>query len=386
VSTLYTSSKIFHFHEKLDAMQSGRITPPIHVRLKPTNRCQHRCGYCCYRNPDLYLSERMNESDEIPPGKMREIVEDLGRMGVRAVTFSGGGEPLCYPPIGEAIQALAGAGVKVAMLTNGGRLRGETAGLLARAATWVRVSMDAADRETYAHIRNVAPEEFDRVCANIRAFAGITDRRCVIGINLIVARENSSDVLRFLRMARELGADHVKVSNAIVSTLPAENAEYMSAFYQDVKRQVAEGIAELSVQSSAPAAQGRGGRTSPGHPPQGRGRHRRAFAVIDKVHLPLADAESLERRYTWCPMSQCLTVIAADQNVYTCQDKAYTRGGLLGSIRDTRFAELWASEDLQGRLRTLDPSSECRHHCVAHAKNLSLLDYFEADEEHLDFV
>ena len=359
MSTLYTNSKIFHFHEKLDAMQSGRVTPPIHVRLKPTNRCQHRCGYCCYRNPDLYLGESMNESDEIPLEKMREIVQDLGRMGVRAVTFSGGGEPLCYAHIDETIRGLTDAGVKVAMLTNGGLLKGETAALLARTATWVRVSMDAADRDTYARTRNVAPDEFDRVCENIGAFARIADKRCVLGINLIVTRENSDDVLGFLRMARELGADHVKVSNAIVSTRPEENAEYMSVFYESVKRQIDDATAELD----------------------GDG-----FAIVDKVHLPLSGAESLLRSYTWCPMSRCLTVIAADQNVYTCQDKAYTRSGLLGSVRDTRFSELWAGAGLQERLRTLDPSRECRHHCVAQAKNLSLLDYFEADEEHLDFV
>jgi len=115
------------------------------------------------------------------------------------------------------------------------------------------------------------------------------------------------------------------------------------------------------------------------------GRHH-GFAIIDKVHLPDSGAESMERNYTWCPMAQCLTVIAADQNVYACQDKAYTTGGWLGSIRDTSFAALWAGPDLHKRLRTLNPSTDCRHHCVAHGKNLSLLDYFEVDQEHLDFV
>ncbi len=386
MNPLYSSAKIFHFHEKLDDILAGRITPPVHVRLKPTNRCQHRCDYCCYRNPDLLLGERMNEADEIPPAKMREVVADMGRMGVRAVTFSGGGEPLCYAHIAESIRGLADAGIKVAMLTNGGLLKDDVAELLARSATWVRISMDAANRDTYARIRRVAPDEFDRVCDNIRSFTSIEDRRCVLGVNLIVTRENCDDVLRFLRMARELGADHVKVSNAIVSTRPEENAEYMSAFYDSVKRQVAEAVAELSAPSSAPATQGRGGRMSPDTAMQGRGGRQHGFAIIDKVHLPDSGAESMERNYTWCPMAQCLTVIAADQNVYTCQDKAYTTGGWLGSIRDTSFAELWAGPDLRERLRALNPSTDCRHHCVAHGKNLSLLDYFEADQEHLDFV
>jgi len=354
---LYTNTKIFHFPDKLEDIRCGRITPPIHVRLKPTNRCQHRCGYCCFRNPGLFLSEGMNETDEIPRARMRALVADLGRMGVRAVTLSGGGEPLCYAHIEETVRGLADGGVKVAMLTNGGLLTGETAVLLARTAAWVRVSMDAADRETYAAARNVAPSEFDRVCDNVREFAAIRDRRCVLGINLIVTRRNCGDVLAFLRMAHELGADHVKVSNAIVSTRPAENAEYMAPFYDNVKQQIARASAELA-----------------------------SLDIIDKVHLPDSAAESLEREYTRCPMAQCLTVIAADQNVYTCQDKAYTADGRLGSIAESSFADVWAGAELHRGLRELNPSADCRHHCVAHAKNLALLDYLQADRGHLDFV
>jgi len=359
MSEVYSAGKIFHFPQKLRDLRQGRLSAPIHVRLKPTNRCTHRCVYCCYRNPDLHLSERMDDRDEIPRDKMREIVGDLAGMGVRAVTFSGGGEPLCYPHIVEATQGLLDAGIKVAMLTHGGLLRGDVAERLARGATWVRVSMDAADRELYAATRNVRPEEFDRVCENVQTFAAIDGRTCVLGLNLIVTRENNGDVTAFLRMAKELGADHVKISGAVVSTKPSENAAYLAPFHHTVKDQIAEATAGLADDS---------------------------FAVIDKFHAPDSDAESFERSYTCCPFARCLTVIAADQNVYTCQDKAYTTAGLLGSVRDRSFKDLWFSGEVERRLAQLNPSTDCRHHCVAHGKNLMLLDYLRADQEHLDFV
>ena len=154
-------------------------------------------------------------------------------------------------------------------------------------------------------------------------------------------------------------ANGVLLSAAVVGTQPAENAEYIRGFLDTVKAQIAEARSLLADET---------------------------FAIIDKVHLPAAGEETYERGYTRCPMAECLTVIAADQCVYTCQDKAYTTSGLLGSIKDQSFAALWASDELARRLRALDPSRQCRHHCVAHAKNLSLLEYFEADEEHLDFV
>jgi len=359
MNELYNNAKIFHFRDKLASLATGRLTSPIHIRLKPTNRCNHRCGYCCYRNKSLFLSELMHERDEIPHEKMEEIIADLGRMGVKAVTFSGGGEPLCYPHIVESIRGLLAQRVKVALLTNGALLAGDVAELLAEHGAWVRVSMDAADPESYARARGVGPREFARVCENVRRFAGTPARKCVLGLNLIVTRENSGSVRAFLEQAKDMGADHVKVSGAVVSTRPDENTAYLAPFFEAVKQQIREAAARLSDAR---------------------------FSVVDKFHMPVSALEAYERAYTRCPFAQCLAVIAADQNVYTCQDKAYTRSGLLGSIRTCSFRELWNSERLHRRLFALDPSRECRHHCVAHAKNLALLDYMEADAEHLDFV
>ncbi len=359
MSNVYSNSKIFHFHEKLAAMQAGRLTAPLHVRLKPTNRCNHRCGYCCYRSEALLLSELMHVQDEIPREKMLDITADLAGMGVRAVTFTGGGEPLMYPHIVEAVERLTSGGVKVAMLTNGALLAGQAAELLARGAVWVRVSMDAADARTYAASRNVGAGEFDRVCSNIANFCRIDARTCVLGLNLIVTAQNSDQVLDFLRMAKGLGVDHVKVSCAVVSTEPQENVRYQDPFYESVKSQIALGQAQLA----------------------GDG-----FEVIDKFHRPDSRQESFARSYTRCPFAQCLTVIAADLNIYTCQDKAYSASGLLGSIRDQSFRQAWSSEALRQKLMAINPSTHCRHHCVAEGKNLALLDYFAADHEHLDFV
>jgi len=47
----------------------------------------------------MQLGEDMDQKDQIPEDKMMEIVEDLVNMGVKAVTFSGGGEPFLYKPL-----------------------------------------------------------------------------------------------------------------------------------------------------------------------------------------------------------------------------------------------------------------------------------------------
>lgn len=359
MGTFYANTKIFHFPDRLSALAQGEMAPPVHIRLKPTNRCNHRCHYCCYRNSNLFLSQLMKETDQIPAAKMAELVRDFVHLGVKAVTFSGGGEPLCYPHIVPTIAGLTTGGIKVAMLSNGGLLHGEVADLLATRAVWLRISMDAADPEGYAASRGVTPAEFDRVCANIKHFARISGRSCVLGLNLIVTRDNSPHLLDFLKMTRDLGVDHVKVSGVVISTEPAENDAYHAPIYPLVRRQLDQAISLLNNDN---------------------------FSIIDLLHEPASRKEIYQKGYDWCPMSRFLVVIGADQQVYTCQDKAYTTSGLLGTLADTDFLQFWHSPQTAARLKALDPSRDCRHHCVAHHKNLMLLDYFEADPGHLEFV
>ena len=87
---LYSNLKFLGHDDHLDVLRSGRVVAPVHIRIKPTNRCNHDCWYCVYRVGNLRLGEDMREADSIPPAKMMEIADDLVAMGVRAVTFSGG--------------------------------------------------------------------------------------------------------------------------------------------------------------------------------------------------------------------------------------------------------------------------------------------------------
>jgi len=353
---LYSALKMFHFKLKLDDIKNGRISPPVHIRLKPTNKCNHNCYYCCYRNENLFLSELMDPRDMIPRDKMAEIIDDLAEMEVKALTFSGGGEPLTYPYINETIDRSLRAGIKVAILTNGSLLKDKMAELLAEVATWVRVSMDSVSAELYAQTRGVAEDEFEKVCSNIKNFAAIKSENCELGINFIVNEKNHSDVFTFLECAKGWGVNHVKVSECVVSTNGKENNLYHTSFFDSVKEQIIKAKEALEGTN---------------------------FKIIDKFH---DFDDKYEKPYSWCPFIHFLTVIAADCNVYTCQDKAYTRSGKLGSLRDKSFKKMWYSDETKERLLNINPSQVCSHNCVQHRKNLMLIDYFETDSGHLEFV
>jgi len=349
----YTNMKVFHFKEKVDSLPlSAGVLAPIHVRVKPTNRCNHRCSYCAYRAKGLQLGEDMQAEDFIPKNKMMELLDDFENMGVKALTFSGGGEPFCYPYLLETVKKLSKTNIKFATLTNGSLLKCEIAKIFANHATWVRVSMDGWDDHSYAEQRNVREGEFSNIIKNIRDFIDIS-KECSLGVSIIVGQKNANHVLELMRILAEIGVDNIKISPCIISNNSQENYEYHQPIQQVVKDQIKQAKQEFSN-----------------------------LEIYDSYNAQLT---TFDKSYTWCPHLQVLTVIGADCNVYSCQDKAYNlREGLLGSLKDQRFRDLWFSD--KTRFFKINPSVHCNHHCVADEKNKRLLEYLNVDLDNLDFV
>ncbi len=356
MGSLYTKFKIFHFQEKLDSLPSGvnKILAPLHIRIKPTNVCCHDCSYCAYRAQNLQLGKDMNVRDSIPESKMMEIIDDLIEMKVMAVTFSGGGEPFCYTHLLPTVQKFAASGIHFAALTNGSRMQGEVAEVFARHATWVRVSIDGWDNKSYAEFRGVSESEFTKVINNIKAFAAFKGK-CYLGVSIIVNQKNAMHVRDLMMILSDAGVHSIKVSPCVVSNSGAENNKYHEPIFETVKAQLSAASRDLSASG---------------------------VEIFDSYHTQL---ESFDKEYDWCPYLQILPIIGADLNVYSCQDKAYNLDcGLIGSIKDVRFKDFWFSD--KNKFFQIKPSRDCGHHCVADGKNKVVLDYLDADKEHLGFV
>ncbi|ABK43575.1 Radical SAM domain protein [Magnetococcus marinus MC-1] len=354
MAQLYSHLKFLRFHSHLQALQERRVEAPVHIRIKPTNLCNQDCWYCAYKVSHLQLGQNMVERDAIPEAKMHEIAEDCLEMGVRAVTFSGGGEPLVYKPLPDIVEKLAKGGIRVATLTNGANLKGRVAEAFAEYGTWVRISIDAWDGPSYVKARGVKDDAFDQVLDNMRGFAA-RNSRCVLGVSFIVTKDNAAHLYEAVKLFKQAGVNHVKLSGAVISNSGADNNAYHRPLHPQVTAQITQ------AQQLADAR----------------------FAVIDHYHEL---EERFHKPYTSCPFLQFLTVIGADQRVYTCQDKAYTDLGLLGSIEERRFKDFWFSEENRQRMFAFDPSANCNHHCVSHSKNLAILEYLKLDPDHALFV
>lgn len=351
-SSPYSNLKIFGHLEEVNKVKNGERIAPVYVRIKPTNRCNQNCYYCHYKNPYLIL-DQYNPADEIKREKMLEIIQDFKNIGVKAVTFSGGGEPLLYPYIEETMEAVLEAGIDLSIITNGSLLTGKKAELLSR-AKWVRISLESGCPETYSKIRGVRKEDFTELCENIKAFAGTKSNNCELGVNFVIGPNNYKEVYQTGKLMQELGTNHIKYT-----ALMSNDAESMHAPF---KREVIEQIHRLIDDNKG------------------------NFKIINLYESDFDSNAVFGRSYDFCAIKDYVTVIAANSKIYYCHDKAYLSEGEVGDISRKSFKEVWFSEETTQRFLKFNPQETCKHHCVYDDRNELLNRFYSLNQQHINFI
>jgi MoaA/NifB/PqqE/SkfB family radical SAM enzyme len=364
--TIYSPGKLAFHPEKLRALEAGEVSAPVTVRFKPTNRCNHNCYYCSY-SPDVgyILSELINLQDEMPREKLLETLDSFAEIGVKAITYSGGGEPLMHPDIVGALERTRTNGLEFAMITNGQLIEGQRAKALTQ-AEWVRVSANAADAKTFARIRRMPERLFYTLEENLRNFARIRKPGSELGSDIVICEENYQQAFDIAAYLKKLGFTNVKFSPR---WLPEGFRKYHTPLRDAVNAQIRRAVAELQNDG---------------------------FRVYDKYEEHFSVQGVKQRLYSRCFMMEVTPVVAADCNVYLCHDKAYARSGLLGSIKDRSFKDLWLSPETAEFFRKFKPQESCRHHCSLDHRNLAIgemlghLDQIEqfrsGDLKHINFA
>ena len=341
-------------------MKRGEVSAPLYVRIKPTNSCNHRCFYCSYGNPEARrdhvaeLRAQFHPQDQLDLEIMMNLIRDLGEMKVKAVTFSGGGEPLVYPHIEEAMQSVLDHRIDLSVITNGTFLCDKKADIL-RNAKWVRISMDSCRAGNYARIRGIKEEIFHKIAENIKSFARKKNKDCELGINFVITPDNADEIYDMAAFAKDLSVNHLKMCAVITPDILKTHGPIREGVLEQIRR------AETHFQDQN-------------------------FRIINKYEDDLAVNAVFERTYCRCPIQQIVPVVAADANVYFCHDKAYVPGGELGSLKEKSFKEIWFSEATQKRFREFDAGKECRHHCVYDQRNILINSYLDLDESQINFI
>ena len=347
----YSQFKVFHHHDRLDMLDAGERCAPIYIRIKPTNACNHNCYYCTYAAGNSVNRGSVNRADSIPWPKLREIIRDMADMGVKAVTFSGGGEPLTYSHIREAAEMVCEAGIDYSLISNGQLLKGETARAFVR-AKWVRVSLDSSDGDLDCKMRGLTWGAFDDVCANLEEFSKIKAANCVLGINYVVGNENYHLVYQAAKLVKELGADNIKFSALAGAEDDKRDSKAAIRAIQHAKEDFED----------------------------------EHFKIVSNYEQELTEEFLSERQFDYCYTKELVTVIAADQKVYLCHQRAYDPRAVLGDLKNASFKEVWFAPETIVRAKALRPRCDCKNPCVYEERNILLENYFSKDRNHINFI
>ncbi len=349
----YSPFKVVHHPDKLAALRLGEQIAPVQIHLIPANRCNQNCVFCAYRLPDYPSAQTFSGTDEIPEAKLLEIIDSCRDLGVKAIQYTGGGEPLVHPAIARAFQRTLEHGLELALVSNGLALTAEIIEMLSDVA-WVRISMDACRKETYSLIRRVKGQAYTTVTGHISRLAKIK-KGTILGVGFVVNAENHREIYDAARHFKEMGVDNFRISAAFTPF----GMEYFSGFLDQAK--------DLAQQAKDDFEDER-------------------YTVFNLFNDRIGDLFHGVQDYAYCPMKEFVPYVGADQNVYTCCMLAYNELGLIGSLKDQSLEELWNSEVKQAFFRRHDPRKMCRMPCMFQGKNQFINYAINPSARHINFI
>jgi radical SAM protein with 4Fe4S-binding SPASM domain len=312
----FSHLKLLGYMEWIEAYRRGQNIPPLTVEFHLTNHCQHDCWFC---------SDAIRRSvgrETLPREVVERTLRDMASMGVKSVVFEGGGEPTLSRHFDMAFGLAAELGMACGLTTNGGLLgRPARAQLVAGAASWVRISLDAATSATHEIMHAPSGDKFDEILASAAKLRAL-NQDLVLGWSFIISEQNAGEILLAAQKARELGFSYIDIKPLLV--------DRKSVVMPDG---VAEQISEVLKMD--------GSETDCAHP--------------FRVYAARLDG-SKPRKFSFsvCHSHRFIGNIAATGDVYVCCAHAMQEGSpdralprekvVLGNIKDRPFREIWESD------------------------------------------
>ena len=344
------SSKIM-YHPKLvsewleaDTWERAKKIYPPYWEITTSAACQHRCTFCSVDaigypailiNP-IVLAERLREAKEL---------------GVKSVMYAGTGEPLVHKRINTIVASAHAVGLDQAFTTNGCLLEKLDHPEL---CSWIKISLNAGTKESYAKIHQTDEKDWDRVWENIR---GLVKRRgrCVVGVQCVVLPENYRDMASLAYQSRDSGADYLVLK------------PYSQGTFSIVQRQIDYKEMEDELQKvkeySTPS-----------------------FQVIYRENAVKREVE--DHHYEKCLATPFMWVYSmADGRVFTCSAHLLDDNFCIGNLNQQSFQEIWEGEGRRKQwehMKTFDIHN-CRKNCRMESVN-QYLDQVKHQIPHVNFI
>jgi len=199
------------YFEAVDRSRSAAAgTMPVCLYLEVTNRCNLLCETC----PRTF--EELEPPADMSWALFTKIVDQVPN--VARVVLHGVGEPMLVRELPRMIRYLKDRGTYVLFNTNGTLLRpAKFQELIDTGLDELRVSLDAADRATYAKVRG--KDFFDRIVRDVGKFIAYQKKIGVAGprvsLWLTGLKETVEQLPDFVRLAAKMGVTEVHLQRLV---------------------------------------------------------------------------------------------------------------------------------------------------------------------------
>ncbi len=102
-------------HPQFSAYMRGERVYPVNVEISPSGVCQASCAFCFYANTGELGEHR---KVMLRAERLSKLIDECASLGVKSITWTGGGDPSLYPSIATSVAKVDLCGMQQGMFTN----------------------------------------------------------------------------------------------------------------------------------------------------------------------------------------------------------------------------------------------------------------------------
>ena len=359
---LYDQIHLLQHKKTVEAIlkNEGVVSPPIHVRMEPTESCNFRCRFCIWHDKERHKSIEsqvdMTGKRQLDKQRMIDLIDELADMGTLAISFTGTGDPLVYPHMAEILKKIHDRGLQSGVTSNMAmKLKDETIEQLAK-CQWVRWSMNSGSQSVFEQIHQPRGSKqtdiYQRCLNNINRLLDVLVDRSKLNASYVVHESNQDGTYDAIKLASKLGVSSI----AFRPDTPFDRVDESLSYSTEVYNSILKG--KDMFESS----------------------EFKVFVNEDR----LEDVSKYGDPELVCYYANHSTYIAANGDVYPCCYTRYDKKYSMGNILDKSFSEFWHSEHRKEFYKQLhyDKCPSCPHGKTN--KALQLL--YKGEKQHISTI
>lgn len=193
--------------------ESKAFQGPYFVQMDVTHACNLKCLFCNTQHPKLW-HHPIDYSTYMDFDFYKTILGDLGQIGLRALTFTGTGEPTLNKHFVEMVSFATRLGIKTSVNTNGLLDEEKVFAIIDAGIGKINISLNAATPETHAEICGLnSTKPFEKIMRAIEAINGCRRKRdkskIPIRLSFVLTAINYHETIEMIELAKKLDADTV---------------------------------------------------------------------------------------------------------------------------------------------------------------------------------